>query len=44
MIIGLDYGILAISKANADEFERIYGVWPKVGDNMLDLLADQPKQ
>lgn len=41
MACALDYTILAINKANADEFERIYGVRPKAGDNMLDLLADQ---
>ncbi|WP_238230545.1 MULTISPECIES: PAS domain-containing protein [Methylobacterium] len=43
MAADLDYNILAINKANADEFERIYGVRPRVGDNMLDLLADQPE-
>ncbi|MCX4197855.1 PAS domain-containing protein [Methylobacterium organophilum] len=43
MAADLDYNILAINKANADEFARIYGVRPKVGDNMLDLLADQPE-
>ena len=43
MAADLGYDILAINKANADEFERIYGVRPKVGDNMLDLLADQPE-
>ncbi|HEY0203028.1 MAG TPA: ATP-binding protein [Acetobacteraceae bacterium] len=43
MACDLDYTILAINKANADEFERIYGVRPKVGDNMLELLADQPE-
>ncbi len=43
MAADLDYTILAINKANADEFERIYGVRPRVGDNMLDLLADQPE-
>ena len=43
MVVGLGYDILAINKANADEFERIYGIRPKVGDNMLDLLADLPE-
>lgn len=43
MAADLGYNILAINKANADEFARIYGVRPKVGDNMLDLLADQPE-
>ena len=43
LVLDLDYGLLALNKANADEFERIYGVRPKVGDNVLDLLADQPE-
>jgi signal transduction histidine kinase len=44
MAVDLDYVITAINKANADEFERIYGVRPKVGDNMLDLLAHSPEE
>ncbi|EIM26559.1 histidine kinase,PAS domain-containing protein,Response regulator receiver domain protein,histidine kinase,GAF domain-containing protein [Microvirga lotononidis] len=44
MAVGLDYTILAINNANADEFERIYGVRPRAGDNMLELLAGQPDQ
>ncbi len=46
MVMALDtgYRILAINQANIDEFERIYGRRPKVGDNMLELLADQPEQ
>ena len=43
LVLDLNYGILALNKANADEFERIYGVRPQVGDNALDLLADQPE-
>ncbi|CAO4164563.1 histidine kinase [Methylorubrum extorquens] len=43
MAVDLGYTILAINRANVDEFERIYGVRPKVGDNVLDLLADQPE-
>ncbi len=43
MACDLDYTILAINKANADEFERIYGIRPNAGDNMLELLADQPE-
>jgi PAS domain S-box-containing protein len=38
-----DYNILAINNANADEFERIYGPRPKVGDNLLGLMADRPE-
>ena len=33
---------LAVNKAAADEFERIYGRRPQVGRSMLDLLADHP--
>jgi PAS domain S-box-containing protein len=38
-----DYRWLAINKAAADEFERIFGVRPRVGGSMLDLLADRPE-
>ena len=34
---------LAINHAAAREFERIFGVLPKVGDSMLEVLADQPE-
>ena len=43
MACDLSYTILALNKANADAFERIYGVKPNVGDDMLALLADQPE-
>ena len=39
----MDFNWLAINATSADEFERIYGVRPKVGDNMLDLLAAKPE-
>jgi PAS domain S-box-containing protein len=42
-VLGLDFEILAINRANIDEFERVYGVRPAAGDNMLELLADQPE-
>lgn len=38
-----DFRWLAVNKAAADEFERIYGVRPRVGDSMLDLLSDRPE-
>ena len=38
-----DYRFIAINKASADEFERIFGVRPKTGDSMLELLADKPE-
>jgi PAS domain S-box-containing protein len=44
MALNTDYRILAINRANVDGFERIYGRRPKVGDNILDLLAEQPEQ
>jgi PAS domain S-box-containing protein len=42
-ISDLKFNLLGINKASADEFERIFGVRPKVGDNMLELLADKPE-
>lgn len=42
-VVGLDYRWLAINRASADEFHRVYGIRPRVGDNMLDLLADKPE-
>ena len=44
MALDLDYNILAINKANADEFERVYGRRAHVGDNVLTLLDDLPEQ
>ncbi len=42
-LVDLEYRWLAINKASADEFERIFGIRPKVGDSMLDLLAGKPE-
>ena len=41
-VVDLQYRWLAFNRAAASEFERIFGVRPKVGDSMLDLLASQP--
>jgi PAS domain S-box-containing protein len=41
-VVDLDYRILAVNKASVAEFERNLGVSPRVGDNILDLLADHP--
>jgi len=38
-----EYRWLAVNKAAADEFERIFGKRPAVGASMLDLLASQPE-
>ena len=42
-VVDLDYRWLAINRAAANEFERIFGVRPRVGLSMLDILADQPE-
>jgi PAS domain S-box-containing protein len=42
-VADLEYRWLAINRAAADEFERIFGVRPKVGDSMVELLALQPE-
>ncbi|MBL0727268.1 PAS domain-containing protein [Piscinibacter sp. HJYY11] len=34
---------LAINEASAREFEKIFGIRPSVGDNMLELLANYPE-
>jgi PAS domain S-box-containing protein len=43
-VIDPDYNLLAINKANAEEYERVYGLSPVAGDNLLDLLASFPEQ
>ena len=42
-VVGLDFRWLAINRSAANEFEKIFGVRPRMGDNMLDLLADKPE-
>ncbi len=42
MAIDLNYRIVALNRANAAEFERVYGVHAQVGDNLLELLAGKP--
>jgi PAS domain S-box-containing protein len=42
MALDLEFNILAINPANADELQRLYGVRGRAGDNLLALLADQP--
>jgi signal transduction histidine kinase len=42
-VADMDLNWLAINGASASEFARIFGVRPQVGDNMLDLLKDQPE-
>jgi hypothetical protein len=42
-VIDKDFRWIAINSAAAREFARVFGVTPKVGDNMLGLLADKPE-
>lgn len=42
-VADLNFRWLAINKAAAEEFERIFGPRPRVGDSMLELLADLPE-
>jgi len=41
-VADLDYRWLAINKAAAGEFERIFGQRPQVGASMLDILSHHP--
>jgi len=43
-VADLDYRWVAINGAAAREFHRIFGVMPKVGDSMLDLLDHHPAE
>jgi PAS domain S-box-containing protein len=42
-VADMDYRFLAINEASAREFERIFGIRPKVGDSMVDLLKGKPE-
>jgi len=42
-VVDMEWRWLAINGASAGEFERIFGVHPRVGDSMVELLADQPE-
>jgi PAS domain S-box-containing protein len=39
-VIDPNYRFLATNRANADEFERLFGRRPKAGDHLLELFAD----
>jgi signal transduction histidine kinase len=34
---------IAINRSSASHFAQLYGIQPKVGDSMLDLLSDKPQ-
>ena len=42
-VVDLNFRLMAINKASADEFERIYGKRPGVGTSLLEILDDQPE-
>ncbi len=41
-LLDKDFNWLAVNRAMADEFERVFEVRPQVGDNMLEALAHLP--
>jgi PAS domain S-box-containing protein len=43
-VVDLNFCFLAINRAGVNEFERIFGCRPKVGDNMLKLIEHRPEQ
>src|SRR5260221_4562658 len=42
-VLDRNFCIMAINRAAADGFERVFGLRPRVGDNLLDLLDDRPE-
>ena len=42
-VLDRNFCIMAINRAAADEFERMFGLRPRVGDDLLDLLDDRPQ-
>ena len=42
-VADLNYRWLAINRAAREEFERIYGIRPEVGQSMLDVIAHLPE-
>jgi PAS domain S-box-containing protein len=42
-VLDMDFRFLAINQANIDEYGRIYGRRPAVGDKLLDLFRDIPE-
>jgi PAS domain S-box-containing protein len=44
MVCDPNFKILALNKANMDEFERVYGKRPQAGDILLDLVAHLPRE
>jgi PAS domain S-box-containing protein len=43
-VLDTDFRWLAINGAAAQEFERLFGVRPRAGDNLMELLKSHPDQ
>lgn len=43
-ILDRDYRFLAINKASAEEYHRVFGFRPSAGDRLLDLLDGSPQR
>lgn len=43
-VLDTEFRWLAINKAAATEFERIFGVKPQIGQSMVEVLADHPEE
>jgi PAS domain S-box-containing protein len=43
-VLDRDYRFLAVNRASANEFERVFGTRPRVGDSVLNLLIDHPAE
>jgi signal transduction histidine kinase/CheY-like chemotaxis protein len=42
-VLDPDYRFLAINQANAEEYQRAFGLRPRVGDSLLELLGERPE-
>ncbi|HEX8030703.1 MAG TPA: PAS domain-containing protein, partial [Vicinamibacterales bacterium] len=44
LVSDMNYRLMAINRAAADEYHRIFGVRPQVGGSLIDDLASQPER
>jgi signal transduction histidine kinase/CheY-like chemotaxis protein len=42
-VVDPNFRILAINRAALEEYERVHGIRPKIGDSKLDLIKDKPE-
>ncbi|HEY9217560.1 MAG TPA: PAS domain S-box protein [Phenylobacterium sp.] len=43
-VLDLDYRWLALNSSCVRDYDQLFGVRPRVGDSLIDLLADRPDQ